>query len=355
MRATFEIADVVGKGANVFRVAIVVLQGDTDLGLLDAAFDTDHVGREGRFGAVEMLDELDDAVGVLEVVRLAGALVRDENPRPRCEEGQLLQPLVEHVVAEARVGENLRVGLEGDLGSRAFALAELLETAHHRAAGKVHRPDVAFAADFGLEPFGKRVDGRDADAVQTAGARLVAAAAVELAAGVNLGEHDLEGRAIVHVGHGADGDAAAIVGGGDAAVGIDLDHDHRGEAVDRFIDAVVNDFVDEVMQTAGRGIPDVHGGPLADPFDPLEHADIAGIVGGVVVGLPQLTRVFFGLGRRVVLFRIGAQNVSSSKAGVKPLRLSPACTGREMRGTRIPAVFEFCWVSVTRGFLGSRI
>ena len=68
MRAPFEIADIVGKGTDVFRIAVVVLQGDADLGLIDAAFDTDHVGRESRFGAVEMLDELDDAVGVLEVV-----------------------------------------------------------------------------------------------------------------------------------------------------------------------------------------------------------------------------------------------------------------------------------------------
>ena len=203
---------------------------------------------------------------------------------------------MQHVVAESRVGKNLRVGLERDLGSRALALAELLQVAHHGAAGKVHRPNVAFAADLRLEPFGERVDSRDADAVQTAGARLVAAAAIELAAGVNLGEHDLQGRAIIHVGHSADGDAAAVVGDGDAAVGIDLDHDHRGEGVDRLVDAVVDDFVDQVMQAAGRGVPDVHGGPLADPFDPLEHADIAGIVGGVVVGLPQLARVFRRLG-----------------------------------------------------------
>ena len=83
-------------------------------------------GEEGVFGAVQVFDEFDDAVLVLEFVRLAGAFVGDQDPRPGREEGQLLQPLVQHVVAELRVGEDLRIGLEGDLRAGAIAFAELL-------------------------------------------------------------------------------------------------------------------------------------------------------------------------------------------------------------------------------------
>ena len=268
MCAAFEIADVVGEGADVLGVAVVVLQGDADLGVFEAAVDADHVGEQRIFGAVQVFDELDDAVLVLELVRLAAALVGNEDPRAGGEKGELLQPLVEDVVAEFRVGENLRIGPEGDLGAGAFALAKLLEPAHHGAAGEVHGPDVAFAADLGLEPFGKCVDRRDADAVQSAGPRFVAAGAVEFSAGVDFGEHDFEGRAVVHVGHGSDGDAAAVVGDGDAAVGVEADDDHAGKAVDRLVDAVIDDFVDEVVQAAGVVSPIYIAGRLRMPSIP---------------------------------------------------------------------------------------
>ena len=52
------------------------------------------------------------------------------------------------------------------------------------------RPDVAVAADLHLEPGGQRVHHGDADAVQAAGHRV--GVAVELAAGVQRGEHDLD-------------------------------------------------------------------------------------------------------------------------------------------------------------------
>ena len=48
VRAPFEIADVVGERADVFRIAVVVLKGDADLGLVDAAVDADHVAVRGR-------------------------------------------------------------------------------------------------------------------------------------------------------------------------------------------------------------------------------------------------------------------------------------------------------------------
>ncbi len=81
MRAAFEVADVVREGADVFGIAVVVLEGDADLGVVDASIDADDVGEERIFGAVEVLDELDDSVLVLEFIRLAGAFVGDEDSR----------------------------------------------------------------------------------------------------------------------------------------------------------------------------------------------------------------------------------------------------------------------------------
>ena len=75
-----------------------------------------------------------------------------------------------------------------------------------RAALVLLRPDVAVAADLDDQRLAERVDDRDADAVQAAG-DLVAAAVAELAAGVQDGEHDLDGRPALLL-HDPDGDAA---------------------------------------------------------------------------------------------------------------------------------------------------
>ena len=58
------------------------------------------------------------------------------------------------------------------------------------AAVERHRPGLAVAVDLDVEPLGERVDDGGADAVQAAGCRVRAAA--ELAAGVQLGEDDLD-------------------------------------------------------------------------------------------------------------------------------------------------------------------
>ena len=110
------------------------------------------------------------------------------------------------------------------------------------------RPDVAVAADLGVEPLGQRVDDRHADAVQTAG-DLVAAALAELAAGVQHRQHDLEGRLALLL-HGRDRDAGAAVDDRDRVVGMDRDLDGVVTAGQRLVNRVVNNLVDEVMQAA---------------------------------------------------------------------------------------------------------
>ena len=249
MRTPLEIADVVGEGPDVFGVTVVVLDGDADFGLVDAAFDADHVAEQGIFRAVQVFDEFDDAVVVLELVRLAGAFVGNENSRSGRKKCQLLQPLVQDIVAELRVGKNLRIGPEGDFGAGALAFAELLEAAGHGAAGEIHRPDVAFAANLGFEPLGKSVDGRNADAVQAAGARLVTAGAVKLAAGVAARSGPLRGpsgfpyRASSPTGMPRPSSVMVTLPSALMRTMMTL-----AKPFDGLVDAVIDNFVDQVVQ-----------------------------------------------------------------------------------------------------------
>ena len=114
--------------------------------------------------------------------------------------------------------------------------------------------------------------------MQAAG-HLVPAAVAELAAGVQDGEHDLDGRALLLL-HDPDRDAGAVVDDRDRVVGVDRDVDARGEACQRLVDRVVDDLVDQVVQTTGTRRADVHAGAFTNRFEPLEDGDVLGVVCG---------------------------------------------------------------------------
>ena len=82
----------------------------------------------------------------------------------------------------------------------------------------------------------------------------------------------------------------AVVLDADAAVGEQADDDAVAEARHRLVDRVVDDLVDEVMQSARAGGADVHPRAQPDVLHALEDLDVL----GVVAGLLALGRPLFG-------------------------------------------------------------
>ena len=74
-----------------------------------------------------------------------------------------------------------------------------------------------------------------------------------------------------------DRNAAAVVDDPDPAAGKQCDLD-RVAAGQGFVDGVVHDLVDQVMQAALTGRADVHARPLANCFEAFEDGDVAGVV-----------------------------------------------------------------------------
>ena len=207
MRAAFVGVDVVREGVDRFRVAVVPLQRDLDV---DAVLVAAHVDRlVVRRGAVliQILDERVDAALVEEVVRLAVALVFDGDGDATVQEGELAQALRQRVEAVFGGLENLRIGREGDLGAALLGRAGDFQRLDRIAAVIALLVDLAVAPDFQVERLRQRVHDRHADAVQTAGD--LVAVVVELAAGVQHGQHDFCGRAPALV--LIDGNTAAVV------------------------------------------------------------------------------------------------------------------------------------------------
>ena len=204
------------------------------------------------------------------------ALVDQLDAQALREEGGLAHALGERLEVERDLLEDLEVGQEGDGGAVLLGGLALRQRPLRRAALVGLRPDVAVALDHEVEALGQRVDDGHADAVQSA-RDLVAAAVAELAAGVQDGQHDLGGRALLLLVH-VDGDAAAVVGDGHAVVGVQADLDGVAVAGERLVDGVVDDLVDEVVEAALAGRADVHAGPLANGLEALEHRDVRGLV-----------------------------------------------------------------------------
>ena len=87
---------------------------------------------------------------------------------------------------------------------------------------------------------------------------------VEFAAGVQDG-HDHLGRGDALLRVDIHRNSTAVIRHGDRLIGVDRDLDVRAIAGQRFVDRVVDDFENHVVQAGPViGVADVHSGPLAN-------------------------------------------------------------------------------------------
>ena len=165
--------------------------------------------------------------------------------------------------------------------------------------------------DVDVHPRRQRVDDREPDAVEAARGDVRAAA--ELAAGVQLGRHDLDARE-PGLGLLVGRDAAPVVEDLDGVVGVQGDLDPVGGARQRLVDPVVDDLPEAVHQPARVGGPDVHAGPFADRLEALEDQQVCGVVGVVDDrGAPAES-----------LMRVGVPNLPATRRGPMQARLPGA-------------------------------
>src|SRR5947207_5952432 len=90
---------------------------------------------------------------------------------------------------------------------------------------------------------------------------------------MKLRHNDLGGRdafTFVDVGW----NAAAVVTDGAGTVRIEYDCYFPGKTGERFVDRVVDDLINHVMQAGAIvSVADIHSGPFANGIEPLEHLD----------------------------------------------------------------------------------
>ena len=101
--------------------------------------------------------------------------------------------------------------------------------------------------------------------------------AAELAACVQHSQTDLH-RGTAQLGMDARGDAAAVIGDADGVVLFDGHADGIADACHRFVNGVVHNFVDQVVQAALVGRADVHTGAAAHSLQTLEDLYVVCII-----------------------------------------------------------------------------
>ena len=244
----------VDVGIDDLVVAIVELKGDFDDHIVPLSGEVYRLRVQKILALVKVAHELDDAVLVIELAVIAAlavgvrALVSQRDPHAAVQERQLTQTRRKRVEAEVHLREDRHVGMERMASAGLLRLPGDFNLARRHATFVLLLVHEAVQTDFRVHPVRERVHAGETDAVQAA-RDLVARAftPVELTAGVQHRHGHFKGglaRCVF-----PDGNAAPVVGDGDATVGVQDHFDEFAEAGRCLVDAVVHELGDELMQT----------------------------------------------------------------------------------------------------------
>src|SRR5271170_5510482 len=274
MRPALGGMNVIGISENHFVDRVGPLQRDLDVDALAHALEENHVVKS--FTALaERLDVLRDSAFEVKLFGFVDSLVAQPDSQTRVEIGHLAKVLRNHFVLELYFGKDFRIGREGGLGALAVGRAALLDLHFRNPALVALKINLAVLVNFDFELVAERIDHRRADAMQSA--RNFVRALFELAAGVQHRMHDFERRSLFRRMH-IDRNSAAVVFDRDPIVAQNYNIDLGAESGERFVNRVVDDLGDEMMQAALGGVADVHPGAFANCFESLENLDGLGAI-----------------------------------------------------------------------------
>lgn len=205
------------------------------------------------------------------------ALVGQRQGQALVEEGHLLEAPRQRLEGVLGRLEDVAVGPERHRRAVLVGLLVLREGRRRDTELVVLGPAVAVGLDLDRDLGRQGVHDGHADAVQTAGDGVAAAA--ELAARVQDRQDDLDGRLPLGR-HDADRDAAAVVDDPHTAVGEDRHVDGVRVPGQGLVDRVVHHLVHEVVQPALTGRADVHAGALAHRVQAFQDLDRTRVVRG---------------------------------------------------------------------------
>ena len=188
------------------------------------------------------------------------------------QERHLLETGAQSLKVELDGLENLWVRVESLNGTGLIGRFTLAQgTSRHTTVGEGNMPCVALAVHLGNHAGGQRVHHGDTHTVQTTGNGVAATA--ELTASVQHG-HDNLNSGLVLSGVLIHGNTAAVILYANSTISLDGHVNFGGVAGERFVDRVIYNLVDQVVQTALSGRANVHAGALTNRFQTFQHGNI---------------------------------------------------------------------------------
>ena len=292
MGAAVALRNVVGERQDVLVIAVVPPHSDFDANVVFLAAHIDRLWHHRGFRAVEIFNELFNATVIeqLGFQRLCGAFILKDDPHTGIQERQFAQALFEGLEGVFKVAEGVGRGKETHLGTGVITrFAHDLEVLGGFTTLKPR--DVLFAVtpDPQFEPVRQRVHNRNPNAVQTAGD--LVGVAVKLTARVQLGHNDL-GRRHTLFRVNIHGNPAPVVADGNRVIRVNFDGHIVRVACQSFVDAIVHDFIDHVVQAgAVVSVTDIHAGAFANRLQAFENFDrIRAILLGVLGAVAHVMR-----------------------------------------------------------------
>ena len=304
--------NVVDIGEHILGIAVRILNCRPEDHVLPLALDIDGFFVEGRFFLVQVLDIIQNAAlkqeglgalrgagGVLRrflrriSVGFGGlgrlfrnALVGKGDGQSLIQVGQLPQAAANDVVIELDRLKDPVVRQKTDQRAPLPGIAQLLQRLHRMPGGDLARRRIGHALKTGLivleimkhihrGPAAQRVHHGRAHTVQAAGVGVVFV--IELAARVQLGEDDF-GAADAHGGVDVHGHTPPVVLHAGGAVVVQGDLHMMGIAAHGFVDGVVHDLPQHMVETPAAGGADIHARTHPHRVQPFENLNTAGVI-----------------------------------------------------------------------------
>ena len=222
-------------------------------------------------------DEFLDAAFVMEglTALLSLALVLEYDLNALVQECHLSEAMLEGREVKNCGLKDFRIRPKGRLGAGLFGFADNLQFGNGLALFVALSVNLAVSLDLDFHVCRKRVDDGRADTVQTAG--YLVASAAEFAAGMqnrmnNFNRRNTKFRMLVHR------HTSAVILYHDGVVLLNRDMDRFAISGERFVDTVVHDFIDQMMQTLGTCTADVHAGSFANRFESLKDLYLGRVI-----------------------------------------------------------------------------
>ena len=273
MHTAFGGINFVGKTQNGFIIAIVVLQGNFRTGISLHAAHIDDITMDCRFITVAPGDKLPDttfiAHGILDNFVLP--FIGNADSQTGCQKSLFPHTGMQNLVIINSVIKHLGIRLEGNFRTGFIGLANNRHFLGDMSPGKFHLIDVTFFMHPYPEPLGQSVDDGSTDTMQAAG-NLISATA-EFTTGMQHSKYNFQCR-LTCLRLDVYGDTTTIIGNGNRVTGIDGHSNIFTVSGQSFVNGIIHNFIDQVVQTGRRSRSDIHTGSFSDCFQTFQNLDL---------------------------------------------------------------------------------